>query len=85
MAYEQKTIKVNGNEYKLQRMALRQYLQLKDASSINGNLLDEKFSEGLLENVLIEPKMTFEDFDNDDRLKDFAVVVREIIAFQQPQ
>ncbi|UYO61808.1 hypothetical protein LNN31_13585 [Acetobacterium wieringae] len=85
MSYEQKTIKVNGNEYKLQRMALKQYLRLKDQSSINGVLQDEKFSEGLLENVLIEPKMTLESFDEGDRLKDFAVVVKEIIAFQQPQ
>jgi len=85
MAYEQKTIKVNGNEYKLQRMGLRQYLKLKDASTVNGVLQDEKFSEGLLENVLIEPKMTFEEFDDGDRLKDFSTVVKEIIDFQQPK
>jgi len=85
MAYEQKTIKVNGNEYKLQRMGLRQYLKLKDASTVNGVLQDEKFSEGLLESVLVEPKMTFEEFDDGDRLKDFAVVIKEIIDFQQPK
>lgn len=85
MAYEQKTIKVNGNEYKLQRMALRQYLKLKDASSVNGVLQDEKFTDGLIENVLIEPKMSIDDFDDGDRLKDFEKVVQEIIAFQQPK
>lgn len=85
MAYEKKTVPVNGNNYELQRMPLRQYLKLKDASSVNGVLLDEKFSEGLLENVLINPKMTFEDFDADERLKDFPTVIKEIIAFQQPQ
>lgn len=85
MAYEQKTIKVNGNEYKLQRMALRQYMKLKDKCKVNGVLQEADFVEGLLENVLIDPKMTFEDFDEGDLLADFEKVTEAIIAFQQPK
>lgn len=85
MAYEQKTLKVNGNEYKLQRMALRQFTKLKDKCKVNGVLQEEPFYEGLMENVLIDPKMTFEDFDEGERLNDFETVMEEIIAFQQPK
>lgn len=85
MAYEKKTITVNGNKYELQRMALRQYTKLKDASKINGVLQEEKFYEGLMENILINPKMTYEDFDEGDRINDFEKVIDEIVAFQQPK
>lgn len=85
MAYEKKTITVNGNKYELQRMALRQYTKHKDKCKINGVLQEEPFYEGLMENVLINPKMTFEDFDEGDRFADFDKVMDEIIAFQQPK
>lgn len=85
MAYEKKTAVVNGNNYELQRMAHRQYIKLKDASKINGILQEEKFYDGLLENVLINPKMTIDDFDEEDRIGDFEKVIDEIVAFQQPK
>lgn len=62
----QEKVVVDGKEYKLQAMPLRDYMKVIDRCSNNsGNLMKEAYSDALLENCVIEPKVKLEDFDED--------------------
>ncbi len=62
----QKTVVVNDIEYKLQAMPFREYMKVIDrCSNKHGNLMKEAYSDALLENCVIEPKVRLEDFDED--------------------
>lgn len=66
MPMKQTTIKVSGKDYLLQHPGARWYAKHNDNSTMkNGQLSTEKYIDGLLENVVIEPKVKFEDFDTD--------------------
>lgn len=60
-----KKVEVAGIEYTLQKMGPRSYLRLLKACTINGAIDQEKWSDAMLEHVVIEPKVTMEDFEDD--------------------
>lgn len=61
---------IGGVEYTAQFNGLSYALKTIDESYINNssNLSMEKLNETILENVIVEPKLTIDDFDDMDKL-----------------
>jgi len=78
---KQKTVTVNGKEFILQHPGARWYLNLQDrCKNRSGVLLTEKYTEELLENVVVDPKMKLDDFDEDiDTVEQLVVEVERFL------
>ena len=61
----QKKVKVNGVEYTLQKIPFEDYLQLVDKTTNGTKQNRVEWSKYMLEHVVIEPKVTMEDFEGD--------------------
>lgn len=77
---DRQTVTVGGREYKLQRPGVKWYFKHTDKSRNRmGVLQSEDYIQGLLENVVVEPKgLTFDDFDS---VKDLEDLVEAIESF----
>lgn len=63
---KQKTVKVGGKDYVLQHPGAKWYLECSDrCKNRNGVMLTSKYTEEMLENVVIDPKVTLDDFGDD--------------------
>lgn len=77
---KQTTVKVNGVEYTLQHPGARWYLSVIDRyTNAKGNLEREGYTAEILEHVVVNPKVTIEDFDDD--LGSLMELVRKAEAF----
>jgi len=75
---KKKTIKIGDTDYTLQHPGIRWYIKHADNSKDGmGNLSNEKYIDGLLENVVIQ-QVTMEDFESITELRD---LVQEIESF----
>lgn len=75
---KKKTVHIGGKEYTLQYPGIRWYIKHADqAKDLQGNLSNEKYIDGLLENVVIE-NITMDDFNSIGELRD---LVQEIESF----
>ncbi|TDX43703.1 hypothetical protein [Orenia marismortui] len=75
---KKKTVKVNGKDYTLQHPGIRWFIKHSDSSKdTQGNFSNEKYIDGLLENVVIQ-QVTMEDFDSISALRE---LVDEIETF----
>ena len=62
----QKTVKINGVEYKLQSIPYRSYLDIVDNSTNErGVLMKSAYADELFKHCVVNPKVKLEDFDND--------------------
>lgn len=62
----QKQVKVEGKDYTLQHPGAYWYLEMKDrCKNANGVLMESKYTREMLDNVVIQPKVTPEDFGED--------------------
>jgi hypothetical protein len=62
---KQKKVEINGKEYLLQNPGARWYARHNDSCMTKNGLSTEKYITGLLEHVVIDPVVKFEDFDFD--------------------
>lgn len=60
------TVTIKGKEYVLQHPGIRWYIQLTDrCRNATGVIMQEKYIDALLENVVILPRTRLEDFGPD--------------------
>lgn len=72
-----KTVEVGGVEYTLQKLPVRPGLELRRRCRDGNDVDDIKFYEELLENVVIKPKKTLDDFDDIGHLEELMLKVIE--------
>lgn len=80
--FKQKKVTVNGVEYTLQKMPVREALKLRQRWSSKetaSGIDDEKIADLCLENIVVMPKVKIENFDN---VEDLAELIKECIDFQ---
>lgn len=80
--FKQKKVEVEGVEYTLQKMPIREALKLRQRWSSKetaSGVDDIKMAELCLENIVVMPKMKLDDFDSIDALEKLIV---ECINFQ---
>ena len=80
--FKQKKIEVEGAQYTLQKMPIREALKLRQRWSSKetaSGVDDIKMAELCLENIVVMPKMKLDDFDSIDALEKLIV---ECINFQ---
>ena len=74
-----KTVNVEGVEYQLQHPGARWYLRLADRHrNRHGVMQSEGYISELFENVVVEPKVTIDDFSN---VGEMEKLVQEIEQF----
>ncbi len=62
----QHKVTVEGTEYTLQHPGAFWYLEMKDrCKNANGVLMESKYSREMLENVVVKPQVTPEEFGED--------------------
>jgi len=62
----QTQVKVEGKEYTLQHPGAYWYLEMKDrCKNANGVLMESKYTREMLDNVVVQPQVTPEDFGED--------------------
>lgn len=80
--FKQKKVTVNGVEYTLQKMPVREALKLRQrwgSKETASGIDDEKIADLCLENIVVMPKVKIENFDN---VEDLAELIKECIDFQ---
>lgn len=80
--FKQKKVTVNGVEYTLQKMPVREALRLRQrwgSKETASTIDDEKMADLCLENIVVSPKVKIENFDN---VEDLAELIKECIDFQ---
>lgn len=77
---KQKTITVAGTEYILQKVTPREWARLRDRCKNRfGNVVEENFMAEILKHIVVEPKVTLDDFDE---WADAQEVCNEAVRFQ---
>ncbi len=74
-----KKIKVDGKEYTLQKLPVREGLELRKRCRVGSDIDDIAFYSELLEHVVMEPKMDLDDFESIGHLEDLMV---EVVDYQ---
>jgi len=64
MALEQKKITIDGKEYTLQKLGIREYYKFMDKLKHGEFGIVESY-DFLLENVIVNPRLTLEDFEEE--------------------
>lgn len=80
--FKQKKVEVEGVEYTLQKMPIREALKLRQRWSSKetaSGVDDIKMAELCLENIVVMPKMKLDDFESIDALEKLIV---ECVNFQ---
>ena len=65
MSLSQKKVTVNGIEYTLQKIGLEDYLSLVDRTTKGTDQNRVEWARAMFEHVVISPKVTYEDFEDD--------------------
>lgn len=80
--FKQKKVTVNGVEYTLQKLPVREAMKLRQrwgSKETASGIDDIKMAELCLENIVVLPKLKLDDFENVDEVED---LVAECIEFQ---
>lgn len=80
--FKKKKVTVNGIEYTLQKMPVREALKLRQrwgSKETASGVDDEKMADLCLENIVVMPKVKIESFDN---VEDLAELIKECVDFQ---
>ena len=80
--FKQKKVTINGVEYTLQKMPVREALRLRQrwgSKETASGIDDEKMADLCLENIVVMPKVKIDDFEN---VEDLAELIKECIDFQ---
>ena len=75
--FEQKTITIGEKEYVLQKLPTRKALEMKQRYMPN-NIFDElKCYDEILEHIVVNPKVTIDDFEDISELDELGTKVLE--------
>lgn len=80
--FKQKKVTVNGVEYTLQKMPVREALKLRQrwgSKETASGVDDEKMADLCLENIVVSPKVKIDEFEDIPALEELIV---ECINFQ---
>lgn len=76
---EQEKRMILGKEYTLQNMPHKQYYMMQErCRDENGLALPSKMYDEIFANVVIEPRVTWDDFENVDDIEEF---MKEVFSF----
>ena len=80
MSEQQKTVTVGGKDYTLQKITPREWARLRDRCKNRfGNVVEETFMTEILKHIVVDPKVTLDDFDE---WADAQEVCNEAVRFQ---
>lgn len=74
-----KEVRVDGIDYKLQKLPTRAGLELRQECRRGGDIDDIKFYEELLEHVVVDPKLDLDSFESIGHLEKLML---EVIEYQ---
>lgn len=74
-----KTVEVDKIKYNLQKLPVREGLELRQRCRDGKDIDDIKFYEELLEHVVVDPKLTLDDFEDIGHLEK---LMTEVIEYQ---
>lgn len=80
--FKQKKVTVNGVEYTLQKMPVKEALKLRQrwgSKETASGIDDIKMAELCLENIVVMPKVKIDDFEN---VEDLEKLIVECINYQ---
>lgn len=78
--YETKEVVVNGIEYTLQKLPVREALKIRQKWQLGNGLTDDiVMMDECFEHIVIKPKVKLDDFDN---IEDAEMLAAECIFFQ---
>lgn len=64
MQFEQKTVTVGGKEYVLQKIPVKQALEMKQKWQLPGGVVNDLvLYQECLKNIVVSPKVTIDDFE----------------------
>lgn len=70
---EEKKITIRGNEYTLKKIPPREWVRLRDRCKNHyGITLEEKFMSEVFEHLVVNPKVSLDDFDNYSECQEVA-------------
>ena len=79
-APKQKTVRVGQTDYTFQKLTPREWARLRDrCKDRNGNMQEEMFMSEVLKHIVVQPKVTLDDFSE---WADAQEVCNEAITFQ---
>ncbi len=77
----QKTVSIYGKEYTLQKITPREWSRLKErCRNRNGHMVEERFITEILEHIVVDPKVNFDDFEE---VAEVEELIGEAVSFQQ--
>lgn len=80
MDFEQKTVKVMGKEYVLQKLPIRKALELRQKWTLPSGITDDiTMADECLANIVVNPKVKMEDFEE---ISELELLVAECVFFQ---
>ena len=74
-----KKVVIDGEEYTLQKLPVRQALELRNQWHVNGEVDEIKMYELLLEHIVVHPKKTLDDFEDIVTLEELG---QEALTYQ---
>ena len=74
-----KTVEIDEIKYTMQKLPVRDGLELRKRSHVEGSLDESTFYEELLEHIVVKPKQGLDDFDDIGHLEKLML---EVIEFQ---
>ena len=77
--FEQKTVRVGDKEYVLQKLPTRKALEMKQRYMPNNVFNELKCYDEILEHVVVNPKVTLDDFDD---ISELDTLGTEALNFQ---
>ena len=83
--FEQKEIDVRGKKYTLQNMPYRAFYQLQDrCKDKNGVLMITPMYDAIFKDVIISPKVNWENFDDLEELEELMKEVTTFLTGKKP-
>lgn len=80
MEFKQKKVTVEGVEYTLQKLPVRQALELRQKWTLPNGLTDDvKMADECLKHIVVTPKVTLDDFEE---INELEMLVAECVVFQ---
>lgn len=73
MELKTKKVKINDDEYTLQKLPVREAFKLRDSWLVNGNVSQEKMYDKLLEHIVVMPKVKMDDFEDVETVEKLGI------------
>ena len=71
-----KKVVIDGEEYTLQKLPVRQALELRDQWQVDGDVDNVKMFDMVLEHFVVHPKVTLDDFEDVATVEELVGLLR---------